>query len=68
VKRIKRKKKKKEDVRDEWHQGEAQGHCKCRLNSANRKLRKGEREDTDRALQHGKMCADGASPNAEVRL
>jgi hypothetical protein len=29
-------------VRDKWHQGEAQGHCKCRLNSANRKLRKGK--------------------------
>ncbi|KAK4105467.1 hypothetical protein N658DRAFT_491928 [Parathielavia hyrcaniae] len=29
------------NVRDKWHQGEAQGHCKCRLNSANRKLRRG---------------------------
>jgi hypothetical protein len=38
------------------------------LYTVNRKLRKGEREDTDRALQHRKICADRASPNAEVRL
>ena len=42
-------------MREKWHQGEAQGHCKCRLNSANCKMGRKEEKLEELSRYRGEM-------------